>query len=207
MNDYTTATQGRELGWDDTIENDSPEFITLPAGVYPYTVTGFERARYNPTLNAKLPPCPMAVLTISLMSPDGFEVPVKDKLYLHSSCEGFLCEFFTSIGQRKHGQRVQMDWSRVQGAHGYAKVGIRKYTTNNGEEHSINEIKRYLDPEDKSIHTVQPATTPASSGYAAPGAMPGTYGYTAAPSGPAAQPQQQTAMPGYNGGGYQPGQF
>lgn len=204
MNDYTTSTQGRELGWDDIIENDSPAFVTLPAGIYPFTVTGFERSRYNPTPNAKLPPCNMAVLTISIMGPDGFEVPVKDKLYLHSSCEGFLCEFFTAIGQRKHGQRVQMDWGRVQGARGYAKVGVRRYTSD-GEEKSINEIKRYLDPEDKSIPNAQPlpAAPAVGYGYAATPGAPGTYAPSA---GSAAQPQQQTAMPGYNGG-YHPGQF
>ena len=51
------------MDWDSTIENDST-FTLLPEGVYPFTVTGFERARHNGS--AKLDPCPKAVLTIEI---------------------------------------------------------------------------------------------------------------------------------------------
>ena len=177
MSDYNANAMGRELGWDDEIENDSPEYITLPEGEYPFTVTNFERGRYQPGPNSKLPPCNMAVLTIELLSPDGFAVPVKDKLYLHSSTEGFLCEFFTSIGQRKHGERVRMNWNAVTGSKGRAKVGIREYQKD-GETRTINEIKKYLEPDSAIGHSPVPApqntTTAAGSGG------------------------QQTAMPGYN---------
>lgn len=175
MSDYNN-TQGFELGWDDEIENDSPEYITLPEGEYDFTVTGFERGRFQPGPNSKLPPCNMATLTVELQTQDGLRVPVKDKLYLHSSTEGFLCEFFTCIGQRRHGERVRMNWSAVVGSHGRAKVGVRTYQKDE-EERTINEIKKYLEPAGQQ--PTAPAAAPAASA-------------------PAQTSGSQTAMPGYN---------
>ena len=37
----------RELGWDDEIEKDGPEFVLLPEGDYSFEVVGFERARHK----------------------------------------------------------------------------------------------------------------------------------------------------------------
>ena len=48
----------RELGWDESIENDGPEFVLLPDGEYPFRVEGLERKRFNGS--DKLPACPMA---------------------------------------------------------------------------------------------------------------------------------------------------
>ena len=155
MSDFTETLQGRALDWDDEISNDAPEYVTLPEGEYDFTVTGFERGRYQPGPNAKLPPCNMAQLTLEVQTPDGMSVPVRDRLFLHSSTEGFLCEFCTCIGQRRHGERVRMNWGAVPGAKGRARVGVRSYQKD-GETRTINEIKKYLEPKES------PAPAPAA---------------------------------------------
>lgn len=76
----------RAFGWDDEIKNDGPDFVLLPEGDYLFTVTGFERARYEG--GAKLPPCSMAKLTIRVHGGDKGETSVTHRLYLHSRCEG-----------------------------------------------------------------------------------------------------------------------
>ena len=63
--------QGFELDWDSEIEKDGQEYITLPEGVYPFTVMNFERARYNPSAKAKLPPCNMAVMSLQFKGAEG----------------------------------------------------------------------------------------------------------------------------------------
>ena len=98
MSEYNA--QGYELDWDSEIENDGPEYTTLPEGEYDFTVVGFERQRYTPSAKAKLPPCNMAVVSLQFKEPEG-STTIKDKLYLHSSVEWRLCAFFTSIGQRQ----------------------------------------------------------------------------------------------------------
>ena len=53
--------QNMFLDWDDAIENDGQEFVTLEEGDYNFTVTGFERGRFPGS--AKLPACNKATLT------------------------------------------------------------------------------------------------------------------------------------------------
>lgn len=143
---------GRELGWNDEIENDGSDFVLLPAGEYPFRVTGFERARFAPKPGAKIPACPTAKLAIEI---DG-QTTLTHNLYLHTKCEGLLCQFFRAIGARKHGERIVMDWGKVVGASGHCVVDVRDWTGRAGETKQSNEIKKFLDPED--VATPQAAT-------------------------------------------------
>ena len=147
-------TIDRELDWDGSIQNDSPDFVLLPEGEYDFEVTDFERSRYGG--GAKLPPCNMAILTVKIEAPEGM-TSIKHRLYLHTKTEGLLCSFFTAIGQRKHGERMQMDWSKVKGAHGRCKLGIHEWISEKtGEKMQGNEIKRFLEP----VETPKKAFTP-----------------------------------------------
>lgn len=134
---------GREFGWEDAIENDSPEFILLPDGEYAFEVVDFERGRHGGS--EKLPPCNKAMLSVKIEAPEG-TVILKHNLFLHSVTEGMLCAFFASIGQRKKGEKATMNWNAVPGARGRCKVGTHKYTNDKGEERTYNDIKRFLEP-------------------------------------------------------------
>lgn len=137
---------GREYGWDESIENDGPEFITLPDGDYDFTVEKYERGRHPGS--DKLPPCNKAVVYLKLVTPEG-ETTIKHNLFLHSITEGMLCAFFTAIGQRKHGERVTMNWNAVVGSTGRAKVGIRKWISDkDGIEYKANEVKKFYEPKE-----------------------------------------------------------
>lgn len=149
-------TMPRELNWDDTIENDSV-FELLPEGEYDFAIKTFERARHTPRDGGKLPACNKAVLTIQLTDPEtGRSGQVTHNLYLHSSCEGMLCSFFTAIGQRKKGEPLRMNWNMVPGSKGRCKV-VQKKNYNNDDKH--NEIARFLEPD-----TTQKAA-PAQTGF------------------------------------------
>ena len=58
----------REFGWDDEIEKDSPDYITLPEGDYDFEVVDFERARHEGS--EKLPPCNKAIVHIKVEGKD-----------------------------------------------------------------------------------------------------------------------------------------
>jgi hypothetical protein len=137
----------RELGWEDQIENDGPEFVTLPEGDYDFEVIGFERGRHNGS--EKLPPCNKATVQIRVKSEEG-ETIIKHNLFLHSKTEGMLCAFFTAIGQRKKGEKVSMNWNAVIGSVGRCRVGIHKWKNDNGDELSNNDIKRFYEPAEGS---------------------------------------------------------
>lgn len=135
---------GHELGWDDPIEHDSPDFVILPEGDYDFEVVEFERGRHPGSAN--LPPCNKAVVHIKIQGQEGIAI-IKHQLFLHSKTEGLLCSFFAGIGQRQKGQRVNMNWPAVPGAKGRAKVGIRTWKNDEGKEMTFNEIKRFYEPE------------------------------------------------------------
>ena len=99
MNENTI--EERELGWEDTIQKDAPEFEPLPEGDYEFTVESFERGRHNGS--EKLPPCNKAILKLRVKGTDGREVTVTHNLFLHTRTEGMLSAFFESIGQKKKG--------------------------------------------------------------------------------------------------------
>lgn len=134
----------KELSWDDVIEREGNEYIILPEGDYDFVVESFYRGRHEGS--EKLPACNKAVLKIRIDSAQG-TVFINHNLFLHTITEGMLSAFFTSIGQKKKGEPLRMDWGRVPGSTGRAKVGIRTYQKN-GETRQANEIKRFYPKED-----------------------------------------------------------
>lgn len=131
----------RELGWDDEISQES-EFTLLSAGDYDFEVTKFERGRSKGS--DKLPASNMAILTIKL-SGNGNSTVVTENLVLHTKMEWKLSQFFCSIGQKKHGEPLRMNWSKVTGAKGRCKVKVESYTTDKGEKREINRIEKFYD--------------------------------------------------------------
>lgn len=133
-----------ELDWNSPIEKDSPDFVVLPEGDYDFEIVNFERGRHQGS--EKLPPCNKATVHIKISAPEG-TTTIKHNLYLHSNTEGLLCSFFTGIGQRKQGERVTMNWNTVVGSKGRAKVGIHKWTNDDGKEFAANQIVKFYEPQ------------------------------------------------------------
>ncbi len=144
----------RELGWDDTIQNDSGDFILLPDGEYEFLVMGFERARHGGS--AKLPPCNKAVIEIEIDGGEKGTLHLKENLFLHTKTEGLLCSFFRSIGKRKSGEPLVMNWNEVPLSRGRLKLGTRTWEKD-GEKRKANQVKAWLDPK------TEPA--PQQTGY------------------------------------------
>lgn len=138
--------EGRELGWEDSIQNDGPDFVILPEGDYEFEVVNFERARHNGS--ERLPACNKAIVHIKIDAPQG-STTLKHNLFLHTITEGMLCAFFTGIGQRKKGEKLTMNWGKVIGSRGKCKLGIRKWENDEGKKLESNEIKKFYEPVEK----------------------------------------------------------
>ena len=110
---------GRELNWDDEIEVDGSNFEPLPEGDYDFTIERFERSRSAGS--EKLPPCNMAVVYFSLHGYDR-DVTVRENFVLHERMEWKLSELFRSVGLKKEGERVRMQWNALPGLSGRCKV-------------------------------------------------------------------------------------
>lgn len=124
-----------EFGWDDTISKEN-QFVLLPEGEYDFTVINFARGRFAGS--DKIPPCNKAELTLGILY-NGETVEVLVNLLLTSKFEWKLSEFFLSIGLKKEGEPLKMNWNEVPGARGICFINTYK---NNGNEY--NNVKRFL---------------------------------------------------------------
>ena len=141
--------------WNDVIEDDGQEFVLLEEGDYNFTVTNFERGHFPGS--AKLPACNKATLTLEVDTREGCAY-VKYDLLLCRNMEWKISSFFRCIGQKKHGERLKMDWNKVVGSQGRAHFKPRPYTDKNGEQRQTNDVDRFYDYDPAFFHKQQ---TPA----------------------------------------------
>jgi hypothetical protein len=137
-----TNNQNMCMDWNDAIESDGQEFIVLEEGDYNFRVTSFERGHFPGS--AKIPACNKAAITVLVETPDG-NASVKFDLILFRTLEWRISAFFRCIGQKKHGERLVMDWNKVLGSQGRAHFKPRNYTNSYGEEKTVNDIDRFID--------------------------------------------------------------
>ena len=136
--------ENQSLGWDEDVSAESREFVVLPNGTYDFVITGFERGQFNGS--AKLPPCNKATITLQITYLD-MQVSVKTDLLLCRSLEWKLTSFFKSIGFKAENGRIRMDWTKVTGAKGKARIKIRTYTSQDGDERRINDVDYFIEPQ------------------------------------------------------------
>lgn len=134
------------MDWDDAIENDGQEFVILPEGDYNFTVVDFERGRFPGS--AKIPACNKATLTLQVNTADG-TATIKTDLILYRSLEWRISSFFRCIGQKKHGERLVMNWNAVVGSRGRAHFKPRNYTDRDGNERQANDVDKFYDWDEK----------------------------------------------------------
>ena len=88
------------------------------------------------------------IAAVKRSRPGAHSGTIQTNLFLFSRFEWKLCQLFTAIGQRRHGEAIRMNWSLVPGAIGTCHVGTRKWMGNDGKEHEGNEITEFYDPEE-----------------------------------------------------------
>ena len=154
-------TDNNIMSWDDVLENDGEEFVVLPEGDYPFTVTDFQRGEFPGS--EKTPPCPRATLTLDIENDLG-KATSRTDLLLCRRHEWKLAGFFRSIGQKKHGEKMAMNWNRVKGARGRAHFKPHEYQKN-GETRRVNQVDKFLDYDPSLAMTpVKPDDLPWSNG-------------------------------------------
>ena len=113
---------GRELSWDDTITDDGKEFEPVPEGDYDFTIEKWERGRSKG--EGKLPACNMAIVHFVIRDRER-EVTIRENYLLHTKMEWKLSELFRSVGLKKEGEPLRMNWTALPGLSGRAKVGLK----------------------------------------------------------------------------------
>ncbi|MCD8324831.1 MAG: hypothetical protein LUC32_07800 [Clostridiales bacterium] len=148
MSDNYKKNQDMCMDWDDEIQSDGAEFIILPEGDYNFTVIDFERGRFPG--GPKLPPCNKATLTLQVKTDDGIATARTD-LILYRTLEWRISAFFRCIGQKKHGERLVMNWNKVVGSKGRAHFKPRTYQDKDGNDRQANDVARFYDYDEKNF--------------------------------------------------------
>lgn len=136
-----------ELGWDDEIEP-GDGFQVLPEGLAQFEVLKFDRSRRE---MGKLGMINVAILRLMLTSSESGETATREvKLPLHRKVQFKLYQFFTAIGQRKHGQDGPFapDWTKVVGSTGFCEIKHRRWTGKDGKERIDDEPEKFLSEEE-----------------------------------------------------------
>lgn len=146
-----TENTGFEFGWEDNIEKDSSEFVLLEEGVYPFTVEKIERGRSKG--EGKWPACNMAIVHMQVDGGRQGKTTLKENLILYSLNEWKLSSFFVSLGMKKKGEILKMNWPGTLKQSGYCKVKIEEYRKQDGSTGYSNRIDKFLAPDDSSINS------------------------------------------------------
>lgn len=148
------------MDWNDSIESDGQEFVLLPEGDYNFVVTNFERGRFPGS--QKVPACNKATITVQVKTADGIAI-VRFDLLLYRSLEWRISSFFRCIGQKKHGEKLTMDWNKVVGSVGRAHFKQRSYTNQYGEDKVVNDIDKFIDYKPEYFANEKPVLIPLDS--------------------------------------------
>lgn len=147
-----TNTQNLGLDWDSTITEDGNSFVLLEPGEYDFTVEKFERARSQSGNN-------MAKLTLKVT--DGNKkTNIIDNIVLTQNMEWKLSSFFGSLGLKKKGEPLKMNWESTRMKSGRCTVKVEEYTKRDGTTGQTNRIDSYIYAED----VVRPEPKQASFG-------------------------------------------
>ncbi|MCR5842564.1 MAG: hypothetical protein K6G66_01270 [Oscillospiraceae bacterium] len=150
-NGYSAGQDSNVMDWDDVIQNDGAEFVVLEPGDYVFEVVDFERGRFPG--GPKIPACNKATVTLQVKTQEGI-TRVRTDLLLYRTLEWKISAFFRCIGQKKHGERLTMDWNHIIGMRGRARFKIRNYTDKDGNERQTNEVDRFYDFDEEKMPDV-----------------------------------------------------
>ena len=164
----------REYSWDDEIRSEDA-FTLLDAGDYEFEIVKYERARHEGS--EKIPPCNKAVVTFKVG-----DTILTENFLLCSTLEWKLSQLFLSVGLKRHGEPLRMNWAALPGRRGVCKVIVHKYMKE-GSEREINRIDKLYAYDEQPANFVRLGAAPNATSYAT-------------------QPATQSATPTWNGGSF-----
>lgn len=139
------------FSWDSKVDTtiDKPEYEPLAAGVYNFTVSKFERKRFNGS--AKMKACPMAELQLTCTN-EAQEGTVFVRLYLCKQQVWKITHLFRSCAliPEEGNENADFPWDKIVGARGMVKVKQREY---NGKIY--NDVDEFLSVQEQAHINVE----------------------------------------------------
>ena len=134
-----------KIEWDGYVQNDGVEYVTLPEGDYEFTVTGIEHKAFEGS--EKIGPCDMVTLELTFDAEGVGRSVIKENIFLDTSVEWKISSFLRSIGKKKHGEKVKMEWMSYKGLTGMAHIFVQPFIGNDNKTRTANKVYKFLDPQ------------------------------------------------------------
>jgi len=134
---------------DQVDEVDGGEYRLLPEGVYPYTVIGYNRTRYEKS-GGKIPLNCWGIEMTLLVGNQGETTSIKKTFWLTDSLRWTVARFLRSCGMRKQGEALNfklLETAKNRAAKGKVKITNRQGTGKYAAK-TYNEIKEFLLPDE-----------------------------------------------------------
>lgn len=123
------------------------EYIILQPGVYHYRVASFTRGDYkqgHKNYGAKF-----VEIVVTCIDDEGNEATAKTKIPMLKSSAWKFRDLFLSAGFAvEQGKPFHPDWNLLPGSSGRCSVEPYTFTGNDGQQISMNTIKKFLPPVD-----------------------------------------------------------
>jgi len=151
----TEETTGGILNWDSPIDptQKDREYVLLPKGKAFFSIVKLDKERKQ---FGKFGVIPVAVVHLKVTSAeDGAPDETGDialNLGLHSDLAWKITEFFTELGQRKHGDKGKFvaDWNKIIGESGKCILSVRDMIAKKSQKkYQVNDIAKFGWPEEK----------------------------------------------------------
>jgi len=141
-------TNGYELDWDSTIEQDEQQYRTLDEGDYDFIVDRVEKT-YVGDNSEKYAGTKMAVVYFNIQVPGAEEVQIKENFILHSNFAWKIGSLLVSTGLKKKGEPIAgRYWDKLPGTRGRCKI-VQTSGKRNPDQ-KFNNINTFYAPDAKS---------------------------------------------------------
>lgn len=132
------------LGFDDEIDDGQSrqfdEIYVFEPGDYEFTVKNVDRTVNDDGYNKVI---------VDLEVTDGEHTSiVKDFITLKSTVIWKIAQYFRSLGMKKHGENIKMDWKGSVGKKGMLTLLKEEAVSKQNNKYLRNSVKGYLDPID-----------------------------------------------------------
>lgn len=129
-----------ELGFDDEIsDGEGNDIVLFEPGNYQFTVKSYERGKTKESGNN--------MVTVELEVTDGKKKStIKDWIVLTNKTMWKIASFFRSIGLKKRGENIKMNWKESVGKSGMCTLSQDEKISKAGNSYKVNSIYSYLDP-------------------------------------------------------------
>jgi hypothetical protein len=139
------------MGWNSEVDPtaDQTSHTLLPEGHVRFVVAKIKRVRKEFGKYGTINVAEINVM-VAPIADDLEPVQVTLNIGLHADLQWKITEFFTSIGQRAHGDKGKFvpRWNEVEGASGFAINGHRELTNKKGTKYKVNDLIKFVTEEE-----------------------------------------------------------